>query len=45
MTSPKRCRRVGVHNCEWCTTGWWKRIANRKVRAQAKREVRRGITE
>jgi hypothetical protein len=45
MTVPKKCRRVGVHNCEWCTTGWWKRIARRKERAQARRDVKRLRTE
>jgi hypothetical protein len=37
MTRPKKCKRVGIKHCEWCTTGAYKRIARRRERHDRKR--------
>lgn len=42
MGAPKKCRRVGVHNCNWCSTGTYKRPARRKDRHESKRTLRSG---
>lgn len=42
MTAPKRCRRIGVHNCNWCVTGTYKRPERKRARRQAKQSIHSG---
>lgn len=42
MGAPKKCRRIGVHNCNWCVTGTYKRPERKRQRRKAHVEIRSG---